>query len=383
MTIVTKNINAEKIKGNLDVNSISATTITGNTFFSGTTNLSNVINDIASQYSADTSVFLNLSGGTVTGQTFFTNGLSANTISATTYLGLPIDVFVTGATYTNGSILFTNNTGGTFNVTGLFTGNTDVFVTGGTFSNDIFTFTNNTGGTFSITASTTSSTEFTGGTVTGTTTFTNGLSANTMSATTYYGDGSNLTGPKSMKLIKTIKIVSTLPVVQEPNTTYYVSGQTFVEFTDLNGDMDEYYEIKGRPILEVLGGGTGEGDIIIRFNGVSTPGAYQSYLTTFSNGSGGFSHTSTNTGLIIGKGWFNGVGSYFEANMYSSAQGGVILRDLISQSAGIRLTVGRSSVSAGQWKDATTNITSISFFEGSSPSRNLIPGTVFELYAKR
>jgi hypothetical protein len=36
--------------------------------------------------------------------------------------------------------------------------------------------------------------EFTGGTVTGQTIFTNGLSANTISATTFYGDGSNLTG---------------------------------------------------------------------------------------------------------------------------------------------------------------------------------------------
>ena len=37
-------------------------------------------------------------------------------------------------------------------------------------------------------------TTFSGGTVTGPTNFTNGLTANTMSATTYYGDGSNLTG---------------------------------------------------------------------------------------------------------------------------------------------------------------------------------------------
>ena len=73
-------------------------------------------------------------GGTVSGATTFTNGLSANTMSATTYYG-------------DGS-----------NLTGI------------------------------------NSTEFTGGTVSGATTFTNGLSANTMSATTFYGDGSNLTG---------------------------------------------------------------------------------------------------------------------------------------------------------------------------------------------
>ena len=63
--------------------------------------------------------YLPLSGGTVTGGTVFQSGLTANTISATTYYNLPIDVYVTGGTYTGSNILFTNNTGGTFTVTGL------------------------------------------------------------------------------------------------------------------------------------------------------------------------------------------------------------------------------------------------------------------------
>jgi hypothetical protein len=64
-------------------------------------------------------------GGMVSGATQFTGGLTANTISATTYLNLPIttDIRVTGGTYSNGTTLFTNNTGGTFNITG-FTTNT-------------------------------------------------------------------------------------------------------------------------------------------------------------------------------------------------------------------------------------------------------------------
>lgn len=94
--------------------------------------------------------FLPLSGGSVTGSTTFTNGLTANTISATTYQNLPKDIFVTGGTYSNGSTTFTNNTGGTFTITGFST-----------------------------------TTPFTGGTVSGATTFTNGLTANTISATTY------------------------------------------------------------------------------------------------------------------------------------------------------------------------------------------------------
>ena len=55
-------------------------------------------------------------GGTVTGATEFTNGLSANTISATTYVNLPVDVFVTGSSYNNNTFTFTNNIGGTFDV---------------------------------------------------------------------------------------------------------------------------------------------------------------------------------------------------------------------------------------------------------------------------
>jgi len=64
------------------------------------------------------------SGGTVTGPTNFTNGLTANTISATTYYNLPIINSISGASYSAGTLTFTNNTGGTVDVTGFFTGNT-------------------------------------------------------------------------------------------------------------------------------------------------------------------------------------------------------------------------------------------------------------------
>jgi hypothetical protein len=67
--------------------------------------------------------------GTTHSATFnVVTGLTVNgTLSATTYLNLPKDIFVTGGTYSNGTTTFTNNSGGTFNVTGFmtgFTGNT-------------------------------------------------------------------------------------------------------------------------------------------------------------------------------------------------------------------------------------------------------------------
>jgi hypothetical protein len=50
------------------------------------------------------------------------NGLTATTISATTYLNLPLDVRVTGGTFSGSTAIFTNNTGGTFSVTGFTSG---------------------------------------------------------------------------------------------------------------------------------------------------------------------------------------------------------------------------------------------------------------------
>jgi hypothetical protein len=167
--------------------------------------------------SSTSGAYLPLSGGTVTGNTIFQSGLTANTISATTYYNLPTDIRTTGASYSNNTFTFTNNTGGTYSVlfntvTGLtvngnltVTGNTslqaltattisattyqnlptDVRVTGATYSNNTFTFTNNTGGTFNVLFNTLTGLTVNGNlTVTGNTSL-RALTATTISATTY------------------------------------------------------------------------------------------------------------------------------------------------------------------------------------------------------
>jgi hypothetical protein len=90
------------------------------------------------------------------------------------------DTFVTGGTYNqnSGVATFINNTGGTFNVTGFYTGATDVYVTAVTFTNNLLTLYRNDGATFGATIN-----DFTSLNVNG-----------PVSATTFYGDGSNLSG---------------------------------------------------------------------------------------------------------------------------------------------------------------------------------------------
>ena len=192
------------VNGNLTVTgtttstTISATTyqnlptdirVTGGTYNTGTSTLTFTNNTGGTFSVTGITTSSAFTGGTVTGATSFTNGLTANTISATTYQNLPTDIRVTGATKSGTVATFTNNTGGTFTLTGL----TDTFVTGGTYSGSTIIFTDNTGGTFNVTGITTSS-SFTGGTVTGATNFTGGLTANTISATTFTSRTENIIG---------------------------------------------------------------------------------------------------------------------------------------------------------------------------------------------
>ena len=257
----------DTMTGSLFAPSISATTVSATTYFNLPTDVrvtGGTFNVNGFSIGGGGSVF---TGGTVTGPTIFTNGLTANTISATTYYNLPesTDTFVTGATYSNNTFTYRNNTGGTFNVlfntvTGLTSSGTistsvlsattyqnlptDVRVTGGTYSSGTATFTNNTGGTFTVTGfSAGGGSTFTGGTVSGATYFTGGVSANTLTSS---GTGQNI-----------LTVIGSGNSTTSPIFSVVGSqGELFSVTDSLTGSLFSVNDISGLPILEVFSDNT-------------------------------------------------------------------------------------------------------------------------------
>jgi hypothetical protein len=263
----------------ISTSSLSATTltvngvnITGDTFVTGGT------------YSAGTITFRNnqnttfpvtgltqpFTGGTVSGATNFTSGLTATTISATTYQNLPTDVRVTGGTYSGGTTIFTNNTGGTFSVSGYYTGSTDnnQYVTGFTYNNNTFTIGDNSGNTFNATVNTVTGVTVNGNlTVTGNTSL-KGLTATTISATTYQNlPVSGVTGGTGISATTSNGVVTITNT--SPNQTVTISGGTNIQIAGT-------YPNFGVNFTGTTGGGGGD---YLPLSGGTVSGA-----TNFTNG---------------------------------------------------------------------------------------------------
>jgi len=143
-------------------------------------------------------------GGTVSGATNFTNGLTANTISATTYYNLPD------------------------NVTGKYL-------------------------------------PLSGGTVTGATIFQSGLTANTISGGTIYGNGANLTnvvnsitastGLSGNSTTGAITLINTAPdkTVTISGGTGISTGGTYPNFSIVNTAPDKTVTITGGTNIQIIG----------------------------------------------------------------------------------------------------------------------------------
>jgi fibronectin-binding autotransporter adhesin len=291
------------IVGDLFVNGdLSATTISATTYYGDGSNLTGISTQdtfvTGGTYTNGTAVFTNNTGGTFSISGFSTGYTltSSEIINTLGYVPLSsyTDTFVTGGTYTNGTVVFTNNTGGTFSVTGFYTGATDVFVTGGTYSNGTAEFKNNTGGTFNVSGFTT---PFSGGTVSGETLFITGITAATVSASTFYGDGSNLTGISTQDTFVTGATYS--------NNTFTFRNNTGGTFTT------SFNSVTGLTVNGILSATTisattffGNGS---NLTGVAkqdtfvTGATYSNNTFTFRNNTGGTFTTSFNsvTGLTV------------------------------------------------------------------------------------
>jgi hypothetical protein len=227
---------------------LTANTISGGTFFGDGSGLSGLTDTyvtgatfsgtslIISQNENQPNITATLSSislsGALSSITFnivSTAGISASTISATTYQNLPRDVFVTGGTFSGGSIVFTNNTGGTFNVSGI--SSFDTFVTGFTYSNNTFTISRNSGST--LTASINS---VTGWTVNGNTSITGNLIVTGTSALNGTISSSGLAG--STDRMVQVSSGGTISASADIIPAYITSGGTIANLLDDTNNWD-------------------------------------------------------------------------------------------------------------------------------------------------
>jgi hypothetical protein len=257
-------------------------------------------------YNDNTFTISNNSGLTYSATIDSVTGLTVNgnlisqTISASTYQNLPIDVYVTGGTYSDGTLILTNNTGGTFNVVGFYTGETNyvnslttgtglsantttgditivntnpdqivtltegsniditgtypnftiavtgltdnnTFTTGFTYNNNTFTISNNSGNTFNATIN-----SVTGLTVNGNLSVTGNTNVKNITGTTalFSGSGQNI--------VTIIGSGSTSPLF----TIQGSSGELFSITDSLIGSLFSVNDISGLPILEVFSDNT-------------------------------------------------------------------------------------------------------------------------------
>ena len=164
-------------------------TLDGVSIKNGTGNADNVSNLLEGINASNVTTSFIRADGAFSGTSIYGTGLTATTISATTYFNLP----------------------------------TDIRTTGGTYSNNTFTFTNNTGGTYSVLFNT-----VTGLTVNGNLSVTGTTSSGTISATTYLN----------------LPMSSGVTVVDFGNSVAYENDYTYTAVTNTNVQSDSYFIFK-------------------------------------------------------------------------------------------------------------------------------------------
>jgi pectin methylesterase-like acyl-CoA thioesterase len=242
---------------------ITASTINASTFYSGGTNIIDIIKDSV----------VSITGGTFNDitdtLTLVNNG--GNTINVTGFT----DYYTTGTTLIGKTVYFDRNdmlSAYTLDLNSFST--TDTFSTGLTFSNNQIIIARNDGVNLSTFVNT-----FTGLTINGTLGVTNILantiSGNTISATTFYGDGSNLTGISTQD--------TSISEFSYSDNTFTITDSTGGTFSAL------FDTVSGLTVNGILSATTISADTYYNLpkDIFVTGGTYSNGTTEFSNNTGG------------------------------------------------------------------------------------------------
>lgn len=111
MSGILKNINAEKLQGNLSIPSVSATTISGDTFFGDGSNLSGVLTGVTATSPTENSylLFKNDTWSATTELNIYMNFESPDSYDYITPYNMVVDSF-TGSTAMTITLTYTGNT---------------------------------------------------------------------------------------------------------------------------------------------------------------------------------------------------------------------------------------------------------------------------------
>jgi len=158
---------------------------------------------------------------------------------------------------------------------------------------------------------------------------------------------------KSMKLLKEYQVVTALPSPLETGVTYLVGAQDTINISGLNGNTDKSYRLE----CTVINPTTGDTHIL-RFNGVAT-NVYD-YKYSYA---GSTSQTAGSAAAFMAICPSVGTNSITHFNLNIDATTG-INRTFLGNFTAIntnQITVNNSGITAGLWRDNSTNITSMTF----------------------
>jgi hypothetical protein len=163
----------------------------------------------------------------------------------------------------------------------------------------------------------------------------------------------NTASIKSFKLIQEIQVVAALPVSPDPNITYLIGAKDTILISGLNGNTDMMYNI----VADVLNP-TSSDAIIMRINNISTNVYDYRYSVA-----GAASTVAANAQNSIVLAPTSGSNSISHINIDVDGRtglnrniGGILIRGGASQNS-----IDNNYVIGGNWRDSSTNITSICF----------------------